>query len=227
MRILAFTLLMSCLLTGPAGLAEEEFGPPNLLKSTATPFGGEKSENTGSAEDSLQISAGGRLSSALGSRLISGTRVYLPGRMVLGKSAEFVIKGRPGSSVAVAMADKNSGAKDIYGRQLRLGPDRKLVTLGTIPEAGVLSLFVETPIQGDLIGQHLYFETAVWTRPDFSDLEIAVPVKSEIGDTGPDNVNGVIVTADAEQKRGLRIVPNATIPLHMRDKSLGLDAARP
>ena len=80
------------------------------------------------------------------------SRLYLPGRLILGKPAEFTVKGRRGSYVALAMADKPTGAKPIYGHRLRLGADRKVVSVGQIPETGVLTLVIDTPLQGDLIG---------------------------------------------------------------------------
>lgn len=217
---------------GGAGgaLAEEVFGPPNLLKTLPTPFSSSADAAVpANSGGTLTVRSGGTGGRSLLSRRLIPCRVYLPGRVVIGKSAEFVVKGRAGNYAAVAMADKNSGAKPVFGHDLRLGSDRKLMTLGTIPESGVLSLLVDIPIQGDLVGQHLYFETAVWSRPDFSDLEIAAPVKSEVGDDDKEHVNGVIVTAEADQKRGLRFVPDSAVPLHQRDKAgtSSLDSGRP
>jgi hypothetical protein len=155
--------------------------------------------------------------------------MYLPGRMVLGQPAEFIIKGRPGSWVAIAMADKNSGAKPVYGHDLRLGSDRKLVTLGQIPEGGVLSLSIETPIQGDLIGQCLYFEAAVWSQPDFSDMELAQPIPSESSQVTPNNDkhNGVLIAGEPVHKRGLRIVPDGTVSLPTIGPNSTIDSGRP
>ncbi len=230
----AFLFLLFGALSFGAVFADEVFGPPNLLKTMPTPFGmategdHQKSKNDLTLLTLQQQGSSGGTRSLLSRRLIP-CRVYLPGRAIIGKPAEFVVKGRPGNYAAIAMADKNSGAKAILGHEIRLGADRKLVSLGTIPESGVLSLFVEVPIQGDLIGQHLYFETAVWSRGDFSDLEIAAPVKSEVGDDGPEHVNGLIVTAEADQKRGIRFVPDSGVPLNQREKagSVSLDSGRP
>ncbi|MFX5656415.1 hypothetical protein ABTE24_19780, partial [Acinetobacter baumannii] len=86
--------------------------------------------------------------------------------MSLGKVAEFTVKGKPGQWVALAMADKDSGAKPVFGHKLRLGSDRKLVAVAKIPEnSDVVKLLVETPIQGDLVGSNLYFEAALWSNP--------------------------------------------------------------
>ena len=214
-----------------AALADEVFGPPNLLKTMPTPFGAAVESGQASKSDTaaLTIQAAAAAPRSPLSRRLLPCRVYLPGRVVIGKPAEFVVKGRPGNYAAVAMADKNSGAKPICAHEIRLGSDRKMMTLGRIPESGVLSLFVDIPIQGDLIGQHLYFETVVWSCADFSDLEIAAPVKSEIGDDDREHVNGVVVRAEADQKRGIRFVPDSGIPLHQRSKagSPSLDSGRP
>jgi hypothetical protein len=142
-------------------------------------------------------------------RLLQNTRLYLPGSLVIGHTEEFVIKGKAGSYVALAMADKDSGAKPIYGHPLRLGPDRKVVALGQIPKSGVLSLFICTPIEGDLIGQDLFFEAAVWQKGDFSDLQLAKPVDLQ-GQAS--SKNGVIVAAENVVKRGPRIVPHSLPP---------------
>jgi hypothetical protein len=133
--------------------------------------------------------------------------LYIPGRMVIGQTDEFIVKGRPGQWAALAMADKNKGAKPIYGREIHLGSDRKLVSLGQIPEGGVLSLVIDTPIQGDMIGQQFYFEAVVWSKPDFSDLEVATPVPSESAAPIGEYPNGVVVAGEIVKKKGIGIVP--------------------
>jgi hypothetical protein len=217
------------------GWTDEIYGPVNLLKTTPTPFGAAAPNVGGTWEFSEQSSLDANpIASAartavlprrsLSDRLVQ-SRLYLPGRMVLGRPAEFTIKGRPGYHAALAMADKDAGAKPIYGHALRLGPDRKLVSLGDIPSEGVLQLVIETPIEGDLIGQNLFFEAAIWQRPDFSDLEIATPVNSE-GQIGVKN--GVLVSAESEQKRGIRFVPDSTMPTQkILESSFGVGSGRP
>lgn len=226
---LVFTAGLILITSRVAMSADEVFGPPNLLKAGSTPFNSAVDSSVKKDTNSLTLDTPPGIGRSLLSRRLVPCRVYLPGRVVIGKPAEFVVKGRSGQQAAIAMADKNTGAKALYGKEIRLGADRKLMTFGTIPDTGVLSLFVDIPIQGDLIGQHLYFETAVWSRPDFSDLEIAAPVKSEIGDADPEHVNGVIVTAEADQKRGIRFVPESGVPLHQRGKTgtTSLDSGRP
>ncbi len=218
--------------------AQDVFGPENLLRTMPTPFGGPAQPGT-DADSSSRLGLRTALSvtpitigsqplklrpRSLANRLVT-SRLYLPGRMILGKPAEFTIKGRPGSQVALAMADKNSGAKPIHGRSLKLGSDRKIVSVGRIPDSGVLTLTVDTPIQGDLIGQHWFFEAAVWARPDFSDVELAVPVTSE-GQEGIEN--GVMVSAESQPKRGLKFVADPAIPLQQRQNSVAspLDSGR-
>jgi hypothetical protein len=86
--------------------------------------------------------------------------------MLLGQTSRFTVKAKPGMIVAIAMADRDKGAKPIAGHDLRLGSDRKVVAISKIPDTGVAEIFVETPIEGDLIGQYLFFEAAVWSKAD-------------------------------------------------------------
>lgn len=192
--------MAAALLQLPSFGEDEIYGPPNLLKTMKTPFGsGPAASEEQSVSDMAPIGISSRspLRRSLAQRLVPSSRLYLPGRLILGKSEEFTIKGKPGSWVVIAMADKNSGAKPIYGHNIRLGPDRKVVALGQIPDNGVLGLYVETPIQGDMIGQSFYFEAAIWSKPDFSDLEIASPVAS---DAHSKDENGVLIAAESEHK---------------------------
>lgn len=217
-----------CLLAGAAFAADDElYGPTNLVKTMKTPFGfaEEKSGNEKPTLSPLSLDSNSRRS--LSNRLLP-PRLYLPGRMVLGQTAEFTIKGKPGSWVALGMADRDSGAKPILGHPMHLGPDRKLVGLTQIPDTGVASLVIETPIQGDLIGQQLYFEAALWSKPDFSDLEIAAPVPSDTstGD-GVGKINGVTLNAESDKKRGIRIVPDGMVPAQALQGANKLDSGRP
>ena len=123
--------------------------------------------------------------------------------MILGKTVEFTVKGKPGSYAALALADKDTGAKPICGHKLRLGADRKVVAAVEIPASGTATISVDTPIEGDLIGLCLYFEAAVWSKPDFSDVEIANVVPSERQESAP---NGVLIAADTiVKKKGIKI----------------------
>ncbi len=229
--ILVTTVLAAIFGAGAAFADGEEYGPPNLLKTMKTPFGTagkQEVEAQGSSELApIAITSGNSRHLSLSQRLVP-TRLYLPGRMILGRSCEFGVKAKPGSWVALAMADKNTGAKPILGHTLKLGSDRKLVALGQIPETGVINLNVETPIQGDLIGQYLYFEAAIWSKPDFSDVEFATAVPYQ--DQGKENVNGVIIAAEGDTKKGIKIVPN-TSPLspllNKAGSSLGNNIGRP
>ena len=230
-RIIAsiVVLIIACLLQVRGAVAEEIYGPVNLLKTTPTPFGAPEAL-PGSDDSTIRVTPVSQslVARSLSARLL-GARIYLPGRMVLGQPAEFIVKGRPGFWVAIAMADKNSGAKPVFGHDLHLGPDRQLVTLGQIPEGGVLSLSIETPIQGDLIGQCLYFETAVWSQPDFSDMELAQPVPSESSQITPNNNqhNGVLVAGEAEHKRGMKIVPDGSYSMPTIGPNSTMDSGRP
>ena len=201
------------------------------LKAISTPF---NSPTPGAAdEDALSLppsdnSLGARLHISGPDRFGSGrnSRVYYPGKLAIGKPAEFVIKGRPGSHAAIAMADKNSGAKSIGSVNLRLGADRKLVAAGTIPPTGVLSLLVDMPIQGDLIGQAVFFETVIWQKPDFSDTELAVPIRPETAVEIADKPNAIIVSEDKAHKRGVRFVPEAAVPQYQQQNN-AIDSGRP
>jgi hypothetical protein len=197
-----------------------------FLKTVSTPF------NTASIETATNDSkltpmslrpGSGSLRTSLSSRLVPN-RVYFPGSLVIGKPAEFVVKARPGSHVAIAMADKDAGARPLGQLNLRLGPDRKLVAAGTIPDSGVLSLIVDMPIQGDLIGLPVFFETVIWKNPDFSDLELAAPVKSESAGEIADKENAIIVAGEKNQKRGPRFVTESVTRFQ---QNAGLDSGRP
>lgn len=212
----------------PAAQATDEvFGPVNLIKTMPTPFGTARQNAAESAEELRPMTLRSPLQRSLSKRLVP-PRLYLPGRMVIGSTAEFIVKGPPNSWAALAMADRNSGSKPIYGHEVRLGPDRKLVSMAQIPESGVASLVIDTPIQGDLIGQPLYFEAAIWSKPDFSDVELADPVVSEsTGSPSGNHNNGVIVAAEPDKKRGLRIVPDGMVPLQQRQGAQGINSGRP
>lgn len=212
-----------------------------VLRTTPTPFGGPSAPKTDtsdakSSDNSVitltdasaqspmaglrrsSMSRGQRLS--LSDRLVP-SRLYLPGRLIMGKLAEFTIKGKPGASVAIAMADRNTGAKPINGISIRLGPDRKVVAIGKIPDNGVLTLTVDAPIQGDLIGQFLYFEAALWSKDDMSDAQIATTVTSEgEGAAG----NGVVMAQEVTHKRGINLVPEGAVPLSQRS-GLGINSS--
>jgi hypothetical protein len=210
---------------GATAAADEVYGPVNLVKTLPTPFGSSNGD-TGSSEKALApMTIHSAAARSLSSRLLP-SRLYLPGRMVIGSTCEFIIKGKPGSWAALAMADRDSGAKPVYGHALHLGADRKVVSVGQIPESGVLSLVIDTPIQGDLIGQPWYFEAAIWARPDFSDLEMATPVPSETTGLGGFN-NGVLVAGEPDKKRGIRIVPDATMQMQQVQGKTSLDSGRP
>lgn len=161
--------------------------------------------------------------SSLTERLVAA-KVYLPDHMVLGKNAEFTVRGKPGQQVALAMADKDTGASDIYGHKLRLGPDRKVVAIGTIDNDGSAKLVITTPIQGDLVGEYLYFEAALWSKPDFSDVVIATPVALA---EKTDVVNGVLVAADAEKKRRLQFMPAPATPMGQSTSPSDMNSGQP
>ncbi len=188
------------------------------LKSFRTPFNVQSAGSSADNGGAIELGAGGNsLRSRLAQKLGGSCRVYFPGKLTIGKPAEFVVKGKAGSKAAIAMADKDSGAKPINGQKLRLGSDRKLMAAGTIPETGVLTLIVDMPIQGDLIGLPVFFEAVVWQKDDFSDMEIATPVKSETAQEIADKANAILVSGEREQKRGPRFTPGSGVPLYQQN----------
>lgn len=229
---------------GESGAGSEVYGPTNLLKNLRNPF--MSTSGSGDASNSVQcpvetpISIGNpdgqseavsKVERTL-SRRLALPHLYLPGRLIMGKPAEFIVKGKPGYYAALAMADRDSGAKPIYGHTIHLGPDRKVVSVGTIPESGLLHLWIEAPFEGDLMGLPLYFEAAVWSNKDFGDLEIAVPVMPESAETkaaGSFN-NGVIMAAGADMlKKDRLVVPESseTTMQHLQYTGSHLDSGRP
>ena len=223
-------IILSIILFCSSAKAEEQekYGPPNLLKTMKTPFSGsvidrelrkkweaqrkKKNEPISLGAISLNSKSSGRRKISLARKLLP-PKLYLPERMTIGKSEKFVIKGKAGMNVAIAMADKDTGARPIMGHKLRLGADRKLVAVGTIPSSGVLEIYIGTPIQGDLIGQKLFFEAALWSKEDLSDTEFAQTVAPGVE---KEETNGVLIAGEIIQKRGVRIVPDSAIPLGQR-----------
>ena len=182
----------------------DTYGPVNLSKTLKTPFNSHIQFNNATNTIDQSIT----LNSVITHRnLVSNTRLYLPGTIFIGRVADFIIKARPGAYVALAMADRDSGASTILGNKIRLGVDRKVVGVGVVPSSGVYNLAVEIPIEGDLIGQYLYFVAVSWTKPDFSDLEIAEPITAE--KVPLPHFNGVIVQNLVEEaKKGIKFVPD-------------------
>ena len=79
-----------------------------------------------------------------------------------------------------------------------------------------------------MIGQCLYFEAAIWSKPDCSDVEFAAAVPSE--GQGKENGNGVLIAAEADQKKGIKIVPESQVGSPLMRKagtSLGNNIGKP
>lgn len=201
----------------------EEYGPPNLLRTLKTPFGmasniEEESETNSNVKGDplLQpISLGKAKPSRVAiefKKKSSSNIMCLPERITIGHSAKFTVKGKPGSYVAIAMADRDSGAKPLLGNPIRLGPDRKVMTVGTIGENGLAELYITAPIEGDMIGQYLYFEAAVWSKPDMSDAQIAQTLAF---DKEHGSGNGVMVGDEAkEKKHGIKFGATSGVPMY-------------
>lgn len=232
----------------PAFATEEEcdYGPPNLIRTLKTPFSAssatEEDVKTNAQDELGSISLSSAKADSQAVRhvatapsviqkmnlkgRIAGARMYLPERMIIGQTSKFTVKATPGTWVAIAMADRDSGAKPIGGHQLRLGPDRKVVAISKMPESGVAEIYVEAPIEGDLIGQYLFFEAATWSKPDLSDVEWAQTVTA--GTNGAPQ-NAVMMAQLTEKKRGVRIVPDGAMPMTVRQQqgSSSLSSGQP
>lgn len=215
-----------------SGAAEEaEYGPENLFKTLPNPFNthrAQSEEATQESGDALAPLAINEAPRSLQSRFLkarsNGPKLFLPERITIGKSAEFIIKADPGKYVAIAMADKPAGAKPIFGHPLRLGSDRKVMAIGKVPDNGILSLYVEAPIQGDLVGDCLYFEAAVWSKPNFSDLQIAKVISPQQTEK---EENAVVIAGQTEvKKRGLFVFDQSK-PISTRDNPGGATTSRP
>jgi hypothetical protein len=225
-------------------VADEVYGPTNMLKTLHNPFmGAQGSEGTDSTsftaidspisiDDISGESPATTVARSLFERF-TAPLLYLPGRMTMGKPTEFVVKGKPDYYVALAMADRDSGAKALYGHAIHLGPDRKVMSVGKIPKDGLLHLWIEAPFEGDLVGLPLYFDAAVWAQPDFSDLQIATPVRSELEGTpqaAGNFKNGVIMAASADMVKKDPVIvhetPETTIQ-HMQYTGPRLDSGHP
>jgi hypothetical protein len=209
----------------------------DLLKTVKTPFGGNEVKSEKNENSELQtISLIGKESSEASSQSpihaarqslrdrLFASKVYMPGRMVIGRPAEFTVRGRPGYWAALAMADKDKGAKPIYGHNLRLGPDRKVMALGKIPASGVLALKIFTPVEGDLVGGNLYFEAAVWPENKPAELELAQPLSSET--QAASTANSVAISGQGERKHGVKFVPDNTSP-YAHVNGPGLSSGQP
>jgi len=220
--LLAMSLAWSFL--SSAALAAEEFGPPNLLRTLKTPFGlaGSGQDDDGEANAKIKgdplfqpISLGKAPPSRVAiefKKKSSSNIMCLPERITIGHSAKFTVRGKPGSYVAIAMADRDSGAKPLLGNPIRLGPDRKVMTVGTIGENGLAELYITAPIEGDMIGQYLFFEAAVWSKPDLSDAQIA---QTMAFDTEHGSGNGVMVGDEAkEKKHGIKFGATSGVPMY-------------
>jgi len=187
-----------------------------LLKTVKTPFGGNSSKSDSAENSALApltiagATAGQSGHDSIRNRLLGQAKLYMPARMMIGRPVEFTIKGRPGYWAALAMADRDKGAKPIFGHDLRLGPDRKVVALGKIPLTGVLPLKIFAPIEGDLVGSQLYFEAAVWPENKPEQMDLALPVSSETQQAS--TANSVAIIGTGEKRHGLRFVPDGTSP---------------
>lgn len=119
----------------------------------------------------------------------SAPKVYKPSKMVVGTKSKFIIKAEPGSHIALLTSNKNAGAKQIYGKTLRLGPVINAFE-GTTAENGVLELDVPLPEEEELVGKILYFEVIAGEGEDFDNMQVANIMGIDGRET---DVNAVII----------------------------------
>jgi hypothetical protein len=105
-------------------------------------------------------------------QLDESPRMYLPSKLVIGQDNLFVIKGKPGAKVSIAMSLSNDGSKPLLGKYLRLG-STELTIEGNISATGIVELKYKPENDKTLVEQSRYFEAVIWSKDDFSDLEVA------------------------------------------------------
>lgn len=110
------------------------------------------------------------------------SRVYLPSRLVIGQDNIFIIKGKPGKKVSLAISSSNRGANPLFGKKLRLGETEQTLE-ANIPATGILELVYKLPNDTSLVNRTKYFEVALWSKDDFSDLEIAKTISPAAKET--------------------------------------------
>lgn len=101
--------------------------------------------------------------------------VYLPSKLIIGQDNVFIIKGKPGSKVSLAVSNTNRGAQPLFGNKLRLGKTEETFE-ETMPATGVLEIKYNVPNDESLIDKIKYFEVAIWKKPDFSDMKLAISI---------------------------------------------------
>lgn len=101
--------------------------------------------------------------------------VYLPSKLIIGQENIFVVKGKPGSKVSLAVSNTNRGAKPLFGNKLRLGNTEETFE-ETMPATGVLEIKYNVPDDESLVDKIKYFEVAIWKKSDFSDMKLAVSI---------------------------------------------------
>lgn len=127
------------------------------------------------AENASEIS----LPSVEKERLITGdaSEVFMPSKLVLGKDNKFIVRGKPGSKVSLAVSSSSYGAKPINGLNVRLGETEQTIE-SIISSTGVVELIYNVPQDETLLGQTKYFEVAVWTKSDFGDISMAKSISA-------------------------------------------------
>lgn len=129
--------------------------------------------------------------------------VYLPSKLIIGEGGTFVVKGTPGAHVSLAVSNSNRGANPLMGNKLRLGETETTIEAVVSP-TGAVEIQYPLPDDPSLISKVKFFEVAVWTKEDFSDLVIA----KTISPAGKQTLhNGIVITTPPEVKKAPAFSP--------------------
>lgn len=121
--------------------------------------------------------------------------VFLPSKLVIGEGGTFVVKGTPGAKVSLAVSNSNRGANPLMGHKLRLGETETTIE-AVISPTGAVEINYPVPDDQALISKIKFFEVAIWTKDDFSDLTIA----RTISPAGKETLNnGIVITTPPEK----------------------------
>lgn len=161
-----------------------------------------------SGEQSVEVSPSPDLYRRPISRLNSLVRqkptVYLPTRLILGESTNFVIKAQPGTHIALYVSPEDVGYAAPNGKPLRVGQTNEELK-GDVPENGVLTLTLPIPQDPNLDGRAVFVEAIAWTRDDYRDLEVVTLMEA----TGRPAVRNMLaIAAPSDSGKGVNLMPS-------------------
>ncbi|MGD9582015.1 MAG: hypothetical protein AB7V50_11640 [Vampirovibrionia bacterium] len=143
--------------------------------------------NTVAAQDLNEISL--PPSSGPSLKVSNRASVYLPSKLIIGQENIFIVKGKAGSKVSLAVSNSNTGAAPLFGNKLRLGKTEETIE-DVIPATGVLEIKYNVPQDDSLVDTIKYFEVAIWKKQDYTDMKIAVSISPSGRET---NNNGITI----------------------------------